>query len=139
MRLFIRIKDGQPVEHPIMEDNFRLAFPDIDIDNLTPEFANFIRTPITIPNPYVKNPTVSYQLVNGIYTDVFSWEQMNSEEIAAKQQYMRDGWAAMNGFASWILDEETCEFVAPIPKPDEINIYTWNESTTSWDLVTTTP
>ena len=31
MRLFIQIRDGQPFEHPIIEDNFREAFPDIDI------------------------------------------------------------------------------------------------------------
>lgn len=46
MRLFIRLVDGQPFEHPIFEDNFKDAFPDIDLDNLPPEFAEFQRIPM---------------------------------------------------------------------------------------------
>ena len=48
-RCFIQIKNGNPVNHPIVEANFRMAFPKINIDNLPPEFAEFIRVPK--PNP----------------------------------------------------------------------------------------
>ena len=41
MDFFIRIKDGQPFEHPIFGDNFRQAFPDVDVNNLPSEFAKF--------------------------------------------------------------------------------------------------
>ena len=30
MELYIRIVDGKPFEHPILGDNFRSVFPDID-------------------------------------------------------------------------------------------------------------
>ena len=43
MDFFIRIRDGQPHEHPILGDNFREAFPSIDPANLPPEFASFTR------------------------------------------------------------------------------------------------
>ena len=43
MKLYIRIKDGQTFEHPIFEDNFREAFPDVDVNNLPDEFAHFER------------------------------------------------------------------------------------------------
>lgn len=43
MDFFIRILDGQPYEHPIAGDNFREAFPEIDLSNLPPEFASFTR------------------------------------------------------------------------------------------------
>jgi hypothetical protein len=36
-------------------------------------------------------------------------------------------------FASWILDEETCLWNAPIARPE--GNYTWNEDEQSWDLV----
>jgi hypothetical protein len=36
-------------------------------------------------------------------------------------------------FASWILDEETGLWNAPIAKPE--GNYTWNEDEQSWDLV----
>lgn len=39
-------------------------------------------------------------------------------------------------FASWVLNEDTCLWEAPIPYPgDEENIYTWNEENQTWDLV----
>ena len=38
-------------------------------------------------------------------------------------------------FASWILNEETCQWEAPVAYPDDDNRYTWNESNQTWDLV----
>ena len=35
-------------------------------------------------------------------------------------------------FASWILDETTCQWQAPTPQPQDGRMYTWNEQTTSW-------
>lgn len=74
MELFIRIVDGQPFEHPILGDNFRQAFPNVDVDNLPPEFARFERVPC--PNPdegyYLVAATCTYQWVDGVVKDV--WE-----------------------------------------------------------------
>jgi hypothetical protein len=37
-------------------------------------------------------------------------------------------------YASWVLVEATCRWKAPVDMPTtEGKIYTWNESTTSWD------
>ena len=39
-------------------------------------------------------------------------------------------------FESWVLNENTCQWDAPTPMPtDETKKYSWNESTTSWDVV----
>jgi hypothetical protein len=35
-------------------------------------------------------------------------------------------------FASWILDEETCQWNAPVARPDDDRYYIWNEDTISW-------
>lgn len=135
MELFIRIKDGQPFEHPIFGDNFRQAFPDVDTNNLPPEFARFVRAQAPMLGPYEKNQTTSYQLVDGAYTDVFACEQMTAEEIAAKQQAVKDAWAA-NGFASWTFNEATCAFEAPTPMPTDGKFYRWDEPTLAWVEVT---
>ena len=37
-------------------------------------------------------------------------------------------------FSSWVLDESTCTWEAPIPYPDDNKYYYWNEETQSWDL-----
>lgn len=132
MKLFIRIQNGQPFEHPITEDNFRQAFPHIDTNNLPTEFARFVRVPKPVLGVYEKNQTVSYQLVNGVYTDVFSCEQMTTEEIATKQQTIKDVWAATNGFASWVFNETICDFEPPVSYPTNGKIYRWDEPTVSW-------
>jgi hypothetical protein len=135
MELFIRIKDGQPFEHPILGDNFRQAFPNVDTNNLPAEFARFVRVAPPAIGVYEKNQTVSYQLVDGVYTDVFSIEKMTAEEIVAKQQAVKDAWAE-NGFASWTFNEATCSFEAPTPRPTDGKFYQWDEPTTSWVEVT---
>ncbi len=136
MELYIRIKDGQPFEHPILGDNFREAFPDVDTNNLPAEFARFVRVAAPAIGVYEKNQTVSYQLVDGAYTDVFAVEQMTAEEIAAKQQSVKDTWAANNGFASWSFNEATCAYEAPTPRPTDGKFYTWDEPTLAWVEVT---
>lgn len=35
-------------------------------------------------------------------------------------------------FASWILDEETCHWEAPVPYPQDELIYEWDEESISW-------
>jgi hypothetical protein len=133
MELFIRIKNGQAFEHPILGDNFRQAFPDVDTNNLPPEFAHFVRVATPGVGPYEKNQTVSYQLVDGVYTDVFACEQMTAEEITAKQQAVKDAWLP-KGFASWIFNESTCAYEPPTPMPTDGAFYKWDEKNLEWAL-----
>jgi len=44
----------------------------------------------------------------------------------------RDAFYAPQPFPSWILDEETCLWNAPVPMPEDSEDYQWNESTISW-------
>jgi hypothetical protein len=36
-------------------------------------------------------------------------------------------------FASWILNEVTCQWKAPVPMPTDGNRYAWDEATLSWE------
>ena len=47
----------------------------------------------------------------------------------------RDAFIAPKPFNSWILNETTCQWEAPVVRPEDGNMYTWNEATVSWDLV----
>ena len=48
----------------------------------------------------------------------------------------RDAFIPPKPFESWILNEETCLWKAPIDLPDNENLYTWNEETIQWNIVT---
>lgn len=47
----------------------------------------------------------------------------------------KDAFIAPQPFDSWTLNETTCLWEAPTPKPDDGQYYEWNETTTSWELV----
>lgn len=45
----------------------------------------------------------------------------------------RDVFYAQQPYASWTFDETNLLWEPPVPAPDDGNLYTWNEATTSWD------
>jgi hypothetical protein len=47
----------------------------------------------------------------------------------------RDAFIAPKPFNSWILNEDTCLWNAPVAMPIDDNIYSWNEQTLSWDKI----
>lgn len=44
----------------------------------------------------------------------------------------RDAFIPPKPFDSWILDEETCRWSAPVPYPEDGKEYSWDEETTNW-------
>ena len=53
-----------------------------------------------------------------------------------KYDQTRDAFIGMKGFNSWILNEDTCLWEAPVAYPNDGKYYNWNEETTSWEEVT---
>jgi hypothetical protein len=44
----------------------------------------------------------------------------------------RDAFIAPKPFASWLLDETTAQWKAPVDMPTDDKKYSWDEATTSW-------
>jgi len=47
----------------------------------------------------------------------------------------RDAFIAPQPFASWHLDESTCQWQPPKPMPSDGRAYTWNESLLRWVVI----
>ena len=47
----------------------------------------------------------------------------------------RDAFIPPKPFASWVLNEDTCLWDAPVAMPTEGGPYQWDEATTSWKAV----
>jgi hypothetical protein len=45
---------------------------------------------------------------------------------------VKDAFIPPKPFASWVLNEDTCLWNAPVDMPDDGKIYTWDEATTNW-------
>jgi len=132
MELFIQLRDGQPFEHPILGDNFRQAFPNIDTDNLPESFARFTRVEIPVVGVYEVYEGVTYEWQEGLVTDVHHTRAMTTEEVAAKQDAVKTRWIENNGYASWVFNEAVCAFEAPTPYPNDGKIYQWDEALLAW-------
>lgn len=44
----------------------------------------------------------------------------------------RDAFIPPQPFPSWVLNEDTCLWYAPVPYPTDGKIYIWDEATVSW-------
>ena len=55
--------------------------------------------------------------------------------VGDKYDQTRDAFIPKKPFNSWTLNETTCQWEAPVVKPDDGQQYTWNEQNQTWDLV----
>lgn len=134
MRLFIRLLNGVPVDHPIVEDNMRMAFPNIDLNNLPAEFANFIRIPqpsldVMPVGPY-QQAVVKYVLnTDGkTYQDQWYVRNLSDEEKAEKIAFLK----SQPPSKLFVFNEETCEWENPIPIPAEDGVWQWDYENDIW-------
>lgn len=47
----------------------------------------------------------------------------------------RDAFISPQPYASWIFNEETCQWEAPVAYPEDNLKYAWNEETTDWEAI----
>jgi hypothetical protein len=47
----------------------------------------------------------------------------------------RDAFIPKKPFNSWILNEDTCRWEAPVVYPNDGQNYKWNETIKNWELV----
>ena len=117
MNLYIQIENDQPVNHPAFEDNLIAAFGGVP-DHWKP----FVRVERPTLGVYevLESEQPTYQMVDGVWTDVWSVRPMTDEEKAAVQQQVIDAWALIPNafnFTAWVLDKDTLMMVPPIPRP----------------------
>ena len=112
LELYIQIRDGQPFEHPIFADNFKMAFPDVNINELpADQFAKFIRVDAPVPDTYEVYEGVTYQWVDDIVKDVHSVRPMTDEERAARDVELAE-LATQNANALHQIRMERCQTIA---------------------------
>ena len=106
--------------------------------------GNKILTVEVVSNDIAINEQAGVDFLNNLHGTNDVWKQTsyngnirkNFAGIGYKYDQTRDAFIAPKPFNSWILNETTCRWEAPVAKPDDDNRYTWNEETTTWDLVT---
>ena len=127
MNLYIETENGHPKNHPAFEDNLLQAFGNIP-ENWKP-FERVQRQEIGTYEVF-ESEQPEYQLINGVYKDVWVMRPMTAEEIKTKKE---DAIAAWNShFPSWVFNEDKCTYEPPLPYPQDGKQYYWDEPTINW-------
>jgi len=95
---------------------------------------DFLANTLGLGGTWVKT---SYNTVGGVHTNGGTPLRKNYAGIGYTYDSDRDAFIPPKPFASWTLDEDSCLWEAPVAYPTDGSMYTWNEETTSWDLVPT--
>jgi hypothetical protein len=77
----------------------------------------------------------SYNTIGGVHNNGGTPFRKNHAGIGYTYDEDRDAFIPKKPFNSWILNENTCLWNAPVVKPEDDNMYSWNESTLTWDIV----
>ena len=86
----------------------------------------------------------SYNTRGGVHYDLYANEPSVDQSKAFRKNYagigfvydpQKDAFIPPAPFESWVLNKESCLWEAPVAMPDDGQMYSWNEDTTSWVLI----
>lgn len=91
--------------------------------------------------PFPESEPVGVAFLNSVYGETINWKQTsynrsfrkNYAGIGFSYDEVRDAFIPEKPYPSWILNESTCLWEAPIPIPTpDSYLYYWDENTLSW-------
>jgi hypothetical protein len=105
--------------------------------------GNIVEQVIVVSNDIAITEQAGSDFINKLYNTRDVWKQTsynnnirkNFAGIGYQYDQTRDAFIPPKPFNSWILNEDTCLWNAPVAYPQDDNKYRWNEQTLSWDLV----
>ena len=74
----------------------------------------------------------SYNTMAGVHTQGGEPLRKNYAGVGYTYDEIKDAFIPPKPFDSWLLNEETCLWEAPTPRPTDNKLYTWDEATISW-------
>jgi hypothetical protein len=113
MTHFAKVVDGAVVQVIVAEPEFFDTFVD------------------TSPGTWIQT---SYNTHGGVHKLGGTPLRKNYAMIGGTYDSQLDAFIPPKPYASWVLNEETCLWEAPTPRPDEETFYFWDEETLTWVL-----
>jgi hypothetical protein len=104
--------------------------------------GNIIIKVAVVSNDIATTEQAGVDFLNNLYGSRDVWKQTsynknfrkNYAGIGYTYDQTRDAFIPKKPYASWILNETTCLWEAPVALPDTENRYNWNETNQTWDL-----
>ena len=104
--------------------------------------GNIVKQVEVVSNDIATTEQSGIDFLNNLYGTRDVWKQTsynstirkNFAGIGYKYDQTRDAFIPPKPYPSWTLNETTCQWEAPVLKPDDGQNYDWNETTKQWDL-----
>ncbi len=77
----------------------------------------------------------SYNTIGGVHINGGTPFRKNYAGIGYTYDAQRDAFIPPKPFDSWLLDEDSCKWIAPLKMPSDGEMYSWNEANQTWDAV----
>jgi hypothetical protein len=74
----------------------------------------------------------SYNTQGGVHKNGGTPLRKNYAGVGYTYDAVRDAFIPPQPFASWLLNDDTCLWEAPVAMPTDGKPYAWDEATTSW-------
>ena len=105
--------------------------------------GNIIEKVEVVSNDIATTEQAGVDFLNNLYNTRDVWKQTsyngnirkNYAGIGYIYDQVRDAFIAPKPYNSWILNETTCLWEAPVAKPDDGEEYNWNETNQTWEIV----
>ena len=105
--------------------------------------GNIIERVEVVSNDIATTEQAGADFLNNLYKTRDVWKQTsyngnirkNFAGVGFQYDQTRDAFIPPKPFNSWILNETTCLWEAPVALPDTENRYNWNEINQNWELV----
>jgi hypothetical protein len=105
--------------------------------------GNIIETVHVVSNDIATTEQAGVDFLNNLYNTRDVWKQTsyngnirkNYAGVGYSYDQTRDAFIPPKPFNSWILNETTCLWEAPVAYPTDGEEYNWNETNQTWDLV----
>ena len=130
MAYFAKLGVGNIVEQVISINNSVITDNNgIEQEQLGVDFINKLYNTNDIWKQTSYNTSKGIHLLGGVPF------RKNYAGIGDIYDEQRDAFIPTKPFNSWILNENTCDWESPVPRPDQYNRYNWNEETLNWILI----
>ena len=105
--------------------------------------GNIVEKVEGVSNDIATNEQAGVDFLNNLYGTRDVWKQTsyngnirkNYAGVGFTYDETLDAFIPPKEFKSWILNETTCLWEAPVEKPTDDQLYKWNEEDQTWDVV----
>jgi len=105
--------------------------------------GNIVERVEVVSNDIATTEQEGVDFLNNLYNTRDVWKQTsynknirkNFASVGSKYDTTRDAFIPPQPYNSWTLDEDTCQWEAPVAYPEGGNAYQWDESITNWKEV----